>query len=146
MVGDVIDFCLEDDHPLDAVAAEREKTVALRQGQEEGVVIAIETHPVEPMAMPDEEPASWLPTVHPVPGTANYGTVPSYFRYLKAAGVLSAYFRMGFVCRGVLGPIGWGNARVVPRLAKLTNGELEPLAPTVRAPWPSALPRLSPVR
>lgn len=70
MAADVIDFCLEDDEPLDTAAAEQEKTAALRQVQEEGVVIAIETHLVEPKAMTDEELASWLTTAHLVPGTA----------------------------------------------------------------------------
>ena len=71
MVADVIDFCLEDDEPVDAAAAERERTAALWQVQEEGVVIAIETHLVEPRAMTDEELASWPTTAHLVPGTAS---------------------------------------------------------------------------
>ena len=65
MAADVIDLCLEDDEPLDAAAAEREKAVTLQQVQEESVVIAIETHLVEPRAMTDEELASW-PTSAPL--------------------------------------------------------------------------------
>ena len=67
MAADAIDLCLEDDEPLDAAAAEREKTATLRQVQEEGVVIAIETHLVEPRAMPDEELATWPFSAHLVP-------------------------------------------------------------------------------
>ena len=67
MVADAIDLCLEDDRPLDVAAAELEKTATLREAQEEGVVIAIETHLVEPRAMTDEELATWPSTAHLVP-------------------------------------------------------------------------------
>ena len=59
MAADVIDFCLEDDQPLDAATAEREKAATLREAEEEGIVIAIETHLVEPRAMSDAELAAW---------------------------------------------------------------------------------------
>jgi predicted RNase H-like HicB family nuclease len=71
MVADAIDFCLEDDEPLDAVTAEREKAATLREAQEENVVIAIETHLVEPKAMTDEELATWPTSAHLVPGAAS---------------------------------------------------------------------------
>ena len=71
MAADVIDLCLEDDQPLDTITAEREKAATLRQVQQEGVVIAIETHLVEPKAMTDEELASWPTSAHLVPGTAS---------------------------------------------------------------------------
>ena len=71
LAADAIDICLEDDEPLDAAAAEREKAVTLRQVQEEGVVIAIETHLVKPKAMTDDELASWLTSAHLLPGTAS---------------------------------------------------------------------------
>ena len=67
MAADVIDLCLEDDEPLDADTAEREKAATLREAQEEGVVVAIETHFVEPKAMTDEELASWPTSAHLVP-------------------------------------------------------------------------------
>lgn len=69
MAADVIDFCLEDDEPLGVAVAEREKAAILRQVQEEGVVIAIETHLVEPKPMTDEKLASWPTSAHLVPGT-----------------------------------------------------------------------------
>ena len=69
MVADPIDFCLEDDEPLDATTEEREKTATLRETQEEGVVIAIETHLVEPRAMTDAELATWPFSAHLVPAS-----------------------------------------------------------------------------
>ena len=59
MAADVIGFCLEDDQPLDALTAKREKAATLREAQEEGIVIAVETHLVEPKAMSDAELATW---------------------------------------------------------------------------------------
>ena len=59
MVADAIDLCLEDAKPLDIATSEREKAATLREVGEEGVVIAIETHLVEPRAMTDAELASW---------------------------------------------------------------------------------------
>ena len=64
MVADAIDLCLEDDEPLDVASAEREKADTLRDAREEGVVIAIETHLVEPKAMTDEGLASWPTSGH----------------------------------------------------------------------------------
>ena len=71
MAADAIDLCLEDDQPLDAAAAQCQKAAMLREVQEEGVVIAIETHLVEPKAMTDEELASWPTSAHLVPGTTS---------------------------------------------------------------------------
>lgn len=59
MVADLIHFCLEDGEPLDTAVAEREKSATLREATEEKVVVAIETHMVEPRAMTDEELATW---------------------------------------------------------------------------------------
>lgn len=67
MVADAIDLCLEDDEPLDVVTAEREKAATLQEAGEEGIVIAIETHLVEPKAMTDEELATWPSSAHLVP-------------------------------------------------------------------------------
>ena len=67
MVADAIDLCLEDDEPLDTIAAERQKSTTLREAEEEGEVIAIEIHIVEPKAMTDEELASWPTSAHLVP-------------------------------------------------------------------------------
>ena len=67
MVADAIDLCLEDDEPLAVATAECEKAATLREASEEGVVIAIETHLVEPRAMTDAELATWSFSVHPVP-------------------------------------------------------------------------------
>lgn len=64
MVADAIDLCLEDAKPLDVATAEREKAATLREAREEGVVIAIETHLVEPKAMTDEELATWPTSTH----------------------------------------------------------------------------------
>ena len=59
MVADLIHFCLENDKPLDAAKAEREKSATLREAAEEQVVLSIETHMVEPRAMTDDELATW---------------------------------------------------------------------------------------
>lgn len=67
MVADAIDLCLEDDEPLDVATAERKKAATLREAREDGVVIAIETHLVEPRAMTDEELATWPFSAHLVP-------------------------------------------------------------------------------
>lgn len=67
MAADAMDLCLEDDEPLDAATAESVKASALQHAQEEGVVIAIETHLVEPRAMTDAELALWPTTAHLVP-------------------------------------------------------------------------------
>lgn len=64
MVADAMDLCLEDDEPLDAATAERAKAATLEYAHEAGVVIAIETHLVEPRAMTDEELALWPTTAH----------------------------------------------------------------------------------
>lgn len=71
MAADVFDFCLEDDQPPDAATAEREKAATLREDQEEGMVISIETHLVKPKAMTEEELASWPTSAHLVHGTAS---------------------------------------------------------------------------
>ena len=67
MVADAIDLCLEDDEPLDVATAEYEKAATLREASEEGLVVAIETHLVEPRAMTDSELATWPFSAHLVP-------------------------------------------------------------------------------
>ena len=71
MAADVIDLCLEDAEPLDATTAEREKAATLQYAQEAGVVIAIETHLVEPRAITDDELASWPTSAHLVLGATS---------------------------------------------------------------------------
>ena len=71
MVADAIDLCLEDDEPLDIATSEREKAATLREAREEGVVIAIETHLVEPKAMTDAELATWPFSAHLVGGATS---------------------------------------------------------------------------
>ena len=59
MAADLIHFCLEDDDPLETATAEHEKAATLMEAEEENVVIAIESHMVEPRVMTEEELAAW---------------------------------------------------------------------------------------
>jgi predicted RNase H-like HicB family nuclease len=71
MAADLIHFCLEDDDPLETATAEREKAATLMEAEEENVVIAIESHLVEPRVMTEEELAAWPRFAFLVTGAAS---------------------------------------------------------------------------